>query len=116
MCLSKDRRDNILHSLSGKVLALLGLSSSSLLSPVYAKSTVHSHRCFKFRYLIQGAGVQSLEVRLSTANLTFPQMIWVDKENTNPGWRYGQVPVTALNPIQARTYCQIFVVVMRPWS
>jgi hypothetical protein len=92
---------SLFTSILDKVLAVKGLSLSNLLSPVYFKSTTHSHKCFTFRYIIHGPGVQALQVRLISTNETSAKLIWIDKDNSKAEWRYGQVPVTALNSLQA---------------
>jgi len=79
---------------------LRGNTSSFLISPVYDRSYRNASCCFRFRYVIFETEAKALTIYIRYANKSELFPIWTDEDSTTAEWKYGQVPITAMDTFQ----------------
>ena len=93
---------------TGNRLATISLSSNSepslarVRSPWYNRSADGYGKCLKFRYMLLGAGNNSLRLYQIDDIFSRERPIWQDESGGDDSWRYGQVSVSGVTDHQVK--------------
>lgn len=85
-----------------------GSNLARVRSPWYNRSADGYGKCLKFRYMLLGAGKNSLRLYQIDDIFSRERRIWQDESIGDNFWRYGQVSISGVTQHQVKRALQIF--------